>query len=106
MPKSPEVATAEIPVTIFPVLKTKCPISGQECLPFAECADHIPDTEKESRICTQEDDGSQGLCCENIDENVGSSVPIISQDLVGVRTHSEVYVFSKISESLLDNEPN
>ena len=93
------------PETIFPNLKTKCPISEQECLPIVECADHIPDTEIEKRICTQ-DDGSPGLCCENIDENVGSSVPIISQDLVGVRTHSEVYVFSKISEFLLDNEPN
>ena len=100
MPKS-----REIPEIIFSVLKTKCPISGQECLPHVECADHIPDTEIEKRICTQ-DDGSPGLCCENIDENVGSSLPIISQDLVGVRTHSEVYVFSKISESLLDNAPN
>ena len=82
-----------MPKSESPEIKTKCAISGQECLPIVECADHIPDTERENRICTQEDDGSPGLCCENIDENVGSSIPIISQDLVGVRTHSEVYVY-------------
>ena len=102
MPKNDKI----LPGTRILFQTSKCPTSGQECLPIVECADHIPDTERENRICTQEDDGSPGLCCENIDENVGSSVPIISQDLVGVRTHSEVYVFSKISESLLYNAPN
>ena len=72
-------------------LSLECPISGHECQPIVECSDHISDAVIENRICTQED-GSPGLCCENIDENVGSGIPIIPQDLVGVRTHSEVYV--------------